>query len=81
MSQDLNYNCVMSTFLLEQNNKNKLNEVISLLKNQGIEVISMSKRYLSAEEAFLLRSRIIDAKETSLKQQMGLGFKKITENN
>jgi len=67
ISQDLNFNCVLATFLLEPKNKSKLNDITLLLKSQGIEVISLSTRYLCAEEAFLLRGRIVASKETSLK--------------
>jgi len=50
----------MSTFMLETGSKNKIAEVIQLLKDEGIEVISYTQRYIQAEEAFLLRSRIVD---------------------
>lgn len=72
---------MLATFLLEPRYKNKLNETIQLLKNQGIEIISMSTRYLSAEEAFLLRGRIVSDKEASIKSQMGQALKRITEKN
>ena len=52
-----------------------------LLKSQGIEVISMSTRYLCAEEAFLLRGRIVAAKESSIKQSLGQTLKRVTEQN
>jgi hypothetical protein len=58
---------VLATFLLEPKNKSKLGETIHLLKSQGIEIISTSTRYLSAEEAFLLRGRIVSDKEASVK--------------
>jgi len=57
----------LATFLLEPKNKSKLNDITLLLKSQGIEVISLSTRYLCAEEAFLLRGRIVASKETNLK--------------
>jgi hypothetical protein len=67
ISQDLNFNCVLATFLLEPKTKNKLSQTINLLKSQGIEIISTSTRSLSAEEAFLLRGRIVADKEANIK--------------
>jgi len=59
-SEDINWNCIMSTFMLETGSKNKIADIIELFKNEGIEVISFTQRYIVAEEAFLLRSRIVD---------------------
>jgi hypothetical protein len=59
-SEDINWNCVMGTFMLERGSKNKITDVIELMKEEGIEVISYTQRYMQAEEAFLLRSRIVD---------------------
>lgn len=59
-SNDINWNCLMATFMLEVGSKSKTAEVIELLKEEGIEVISFSQRHLQSEEAFLLRSRIVE---------------------
>ena len=53
--------------LLEDHNRKKLEDAMFLLKNEGMEVISLSHRHLETEEAFLLRSKIVNLKESNIR--------------
>ena len=50
----------MTVFKLERGSISRINYIIESFKSVGLEVISFSQRYIQIEEAFLLRSRIID---------------------
>jgi hypothetical protein len=41
-SSDINWNCIMSVFMLEQGSKTMISDVIDALKDEGIEVISFN---------------------------------------
>jgi hypothetical protein len=64
-SQDLNFNCVVAAFLLtnEANQLGNINSVGELLVDEGMEIISQSRRHLTEDEAFFLRSRVLTTKE------------------
>ena len=36
----------MSTFMLERGSKNKIGQIIQLMKDEGVEVISYTQRYI-----------------------------------
>jgi len=46
-----------------------MHDAMFLLKNEGMEVISLSHRHIEAEEAFLLRSKIVNLKESNVRAQ------------
>lgn len=71
----------MSTFMLEKGSKNKIADVIELMKSEGIEVISFTQRYIQAEEAFLLRSRIVDMQLADQNIAFNSDFKKTNKDN
>lgn len=60
---------MLVVLLLENHNKSKIDNAMFLLKNEGMEVISLSHRHIEAEEAFLLRSKIVNLKESNVRAQ------------
>jgi hypothetical protein len=59
-SEDINWNCILSAFLLVDGTRDRIKQAKEALADEGIEVISYSSRSLEPEEAFLLRNRIIN---------------------
>ena len=67
-SEDLNYNCVMAAFILKDG-PNKVQtaiEIANMIKDGGIEILTSSSRYLSYNEAFFLRNRVVAQSERKL---------------
>jgi formyltetrahydrofolate hydrolase len=56
---------VVAAFLLtnEANQLGNINSVGELLVDEGMEIISQSRRHLTEDEAFFLRSRVLTTKE------------------
>jgi hypothetical protein len=46
-----------------------------MMKEEGMEVISQSSRYLNNDDAFFLRSRVLNTKEENLMTAMSGHFK------
>ena len=68
LSEDLNFNCVMAAFKIndeldEMVKKDAFRGVKQILEHHGIEIVTYNKLPLSLEEAFHLRRRIIAANE------------------
>lgn len=71
----------MSCFILEKGSKGKLTSIIEKLREEGVEVISFSQRYIQAEEAFLLRSRIVEQKFNVMSKAFNENKRKINKDN
>jgi hypothetical protein len=50
-----------------------MGELLSILKEEGLEVISLEKRELDIEEAIYLKSRMIGQSENLVLGSLGLG--------
>lgn len=58
-SEDINWNCILTCFLMVDGTRDRVKQAKDALADEGIEVISYSSRSLEPEEAFLLRNRIV----------------------
>ena len=67
----------MTVFKLERGSISRINEIIESFKSVGLEVISFSQRYIQIEEAFLLRSRIIDMQYENLLEYLNQNYKPV----
>ena len=71
-SQDLNYNCVLAAFMIKDS-PNKIQiaiEIANLIKEEGIEILTSSCRFLTFPEAFFLRNRVVASSERKLARTM-----------
>ena len=59
--KDINYNCVMAAFQIkdEDNEISNLEELAIILKEEGLEVLSMDKRLIEFEEAIYFKGRMV----------------------
>lgn len=78
-SQDLNFNCVMAAFFVKNNGNNKTQTAIDiarLIKEEGIEILTSQFRFLSEQEAFYLRNRIIGQSERQMAHTLAQDFQR-----
>jgi hypothetical protein len=59
--KDLNFNSVLVAFQVRNADKetSNMNELMTILKEEGLEILSYDKRLLEFEEAIYLKSRMI----------------------
>jgi hypothetical protein len=74
-SKDINFNCVMLAFQLreESTQTQNMSELLTILKEEGLEVISVERRELEVEEAIYLKGRMIGQSENLVLNSIGLG--------
>ena len=53
-------------------------EIAKLIKDEGIEILTSSKRFLSFHEAFYLRNRVVAANERRLAKTLAQDFQRRT---
>jgi hypothetical protein len=73
-AKDLNFNCVVLGFQVRdlQMKSQNLNELLSILKEEGLEIISLDNRFLEIEEAIFLKSRMVHQTESRVMGALGL---------
>ena len=78
-SQDLNYNCLMAAFMIrgETNKIQTTIEIARLIQEEGIEILTSKCNYLSEEEAFFLRNRVIGQSERRLAKTLSQDFQRV----
>lgn len=79
-SQDLNYNCVLTAFMIKDS-PNKIQiaiDIANLVKEEGIEMLTTTCRFLNFNEAFYLRNRVVAQSERKLAKTMAQDFQKHT---
>lgn len=61
MSRDINFNCVIAVFQVRdtENYQNNLNELLTIIKEEGLEVLQMEKRDIDVEEAIYFKTRMV----------------------
>jgi hypothetical protein len=71
-SADLNFNCVLAAFLIKDEEKGTENvsEIGQLLMETGMEIISTTKRHITAEEAIYLRNQIVNSNERLISSKL-----------
>ena len=75
-SQDLNYNCVLAAFMIKDS-PNKIQiaiDIARLVKEEGIEILTSSCRFLNFNEAFYLRNRVVAVNEKRMAKTMAQDF-------
>ena len=79
-SQDLNYNCVLTAFMIKDS-PNKIQiaiDIANLVKEEGIEMLTTTCCFLNFNEAFYLRNRVVAQSERKLAKTMAQDFQKHT---
>ena len=56
-------------------------EIARLIKDEGIEILTSSKRFLSQDEAFFLRNRMVAQSERKLAKTLSQDFRKPSYEN
>ena len=74
LSQDINFNCMLSVFSAQTQSQTA--EIVAAFEKEGIEVLSVSQKQPSVEEALYLRNRITQRQEEAMKQVVGKNFQK-----
>jgi hypothetical protein len=72
-SKDINFNCVMMAFQIrnDEMRTNNVNELMAIMKEEGLEIISLERRELEIEEAIYLKSRMIGQTENLMMSNLG----------
>lgn len=73
-AKDLNFNCVMLAFQVrDQHTKGQnVRELLTILKEEGMEIVQIENRYLEIEEAIYLKSRMMSQTENMILTSLGL---------
>lgn len=81
-AKDLNFNCVVLSFQVRDVSQRAQNmaELFAILKDEGLEVVSIETRHLEVEEAIYLKSRIVTQTESRIHRALGLGVKNSATN-
>ena len=75
-SQDLNYNCILAAFMIKDS-PNKIQiaiDIARLVKEEGVEILTSSCRFLNFNEAFYLRNRVVAVNEKRMAKTMAQDF-------
>eukprot|EP00347_Sterkiella_histriomuscorum_P005365 403356888 len=73
-SKDINFNCVIAVFQVRDTEKyqNNLNELLTIIKEDGLEVLQMEKRDLDVEEAIYFKTRMVGQAENQVTKILGI---------
>ena len=55
----------------DQSYNQNLSELMAILKEEGLEILSLERRYLELEEAIYFKSRMISQTENSMLTKLG----------
>lgn len=74
--QDINFNATLAIFEIreEATASKNIAALTTLLRSEGLEVLSLENRALDAEEALFLRSRQLAVQERDLSEMVNQGF-------
>lgn len=71
--KDINFNSLLATFQVIKEEKYQLNmnQILNLLKDEGIEVLALDKRELDAGETVYLRGKALNNEQIALLSKAG----------
>ncbi|CDW75782.1 UNKNOWN [Stylonychia lemnae] len=78
-SRDVNFNCIIAVFQIRDTEHYfpNLNEFMTIIKEEGLEILQMEKRSLDIEEAIYFKNRIVGQTENQVTQMLGISEKQI----
>lgn len=70
VSNDLNFNCIFMAFQIRDQQKKGQNvqELVTILKEEGMEVVSVAAKHLDVEEAIFIKARMIAKEERQVRE-------------
>lgn len=72
-SKDINFNCVVVAFQIRSTDNyiQNMKELMTIIKEEGLEILQMNKRELDIEEAIYFKSRMIGQTENEITKVLG----------